>query len=575
MKGSFSDANLPAIGKSHFSRGLQYNNENTYSQEFNSGVEKQNSGIFFDAPLTKLGSNTTNLKEFLDCPQINRVTSEEKIFGSSFIISKIDRMGNYRRNLEQNKGQQGQKSKKQMEDEEFFRKQGFSRNEQRDPQEILRSDEDEKSKANAAKEFIEGLIKSANCTFIDAKKQVKHKGTYHMLYKAFLKKFKSRSMTEKLELVQELWKIHDRIKEPRCTKMGRRASQEKQQQSCTMMAKSNPNISKKDREALIEIVERNNEEIRALNFQMTDSDASKKPSRKSKPNYKGSDKAKKQENKDLKNIKEKPSENQTYFSQTEFISYLVKKYSHIAFLYKRYIDEGEKMMERVENDLQDFKTVCAFGKENQTIEKLEEKFGKYFEFREPVEKEEFTVLFTCYDEEITIQNFGFRKELYFRFFCYYPYYETQQVLELKQCNLTEEVLILLLEFLLAYCPELRVLKIIGCNFNLECSILLHKLLLKGKLETQTLKKCHLSSKSFGNVLLGIVQGNSLESINVKHNDIDDHGVIFLCNLQRYYEKLTFFNICENKYNAKGINELRRAQKFSKRFNGENAILDMK
>ena len=68
MKGSFSDANLPAIGKSHFSRG-QYNNENAYSQEFNSGVEKQNSGIFFDAPLaSKMGSNTTNLKEFLDCP---------------------------------------------------------------------------------------------------------------------------------------------------------------------------------------------------------------------------------------------------------------------------------------------------------------------------------------------------------------------------------------------------------------------------------------------------------------------------------------------------------------------------
>jgi hypothetical protein len=45
----------------------------------------------------------------------------------------------------------------------------------------LRSDDDEKLKANAAKEFIDSLVKSAGCTFIDAKKNVRHKGTYHML----------------------------------------------------------------------------------------------------------------------------------------------------------------------------------------------------------------------------------------------------------------------------------------------------------------------------------------------------------------------------------------------------------
>lgn len=47
--------------------------------------------------------------------------------------------------------------------------------------EILRSDDDEKLKANAAKEFIDSLVKSAGCTFIDAKKNVRNKGTYHML----------------------------------------------------------------------------------------------------------------------------------------------------------------------------------------------------------------------------------------------------------------------------------------------------------------------------------------------------------------------------------------------------------
>jgi hypothetical protein len=104
--------------------------------------------------------------------------------------------------------------------------------------------------------------------------------------------------------------------------------------------------------------------------------------------------------------------------------------------------------------------------------------------------------------------------------------------------------------------------------------------MKGKLQNVTLKKCRLQSKAFGNILLGVVQGNSVESLNVFNNEIgflfglkylDDHGVMFLCNLLRYYEKLTFFNICQNKFQATGFNELRRALKFSKRFNIENAI----
>lgn len=48
--------------------------------------------------------------------------------------------------------------------------------------------------------------------------------------------------------------------------------------------------------------------------------------------------------------------------------------------------------------------------------------------------------------------------------------------------------------------------------------------------------------------------------------------MFLGNLLRYYEKLTFFNISQNKFNTKGLNELRRALKFSKKFNADNAVI---
>ena len=175
----------------------------------------------------------------------------------------------------------------------------------------------------------------------------------------------------------------------------------------------------------MEIVERNNEEVKALNFQMTDSDASKKHSRKSKPTFKNIiDKTKNQSLKDLKHIKEKTNENQTYFSQFEFITYLVKKYAQIASLYKSYMNEGEKLLERVEGDLEDFKTVCAFEKENQKIDELGERFGKYLEFRVPLEKQELTVLYICNEDEIILNNVGLSRELFFRFFCYYPFYDS-------------------------------------------------------------------------------------------------------------------------------------------------------
>jgi hypothetical protein len=43
--------------------------------------------------------------------------------------------------------------------------------------------------------------------------------------------------------------------------------------------------------------------------------------------------------------------------------------------------------------------------------------------------------------------------------------------------------------------------------------------MKGKLQNVTLKKCRLQSKAFGNILLGVVQGNSVESLNVFNNEI--------------------------------------------------------
>ena len=64
-------------------------------------------------------------------------------------------------------------------------------------------------------------------------------------------------------------------------------------------------------------------------------------------------------------------------------------------------------------------------------------------------------------------------------------------------------------------------------------------------------------------------------INIKKQKIDDNGVLFLGNLLRYYEKLCFFNISHNKFQAKGLNELKKALKYSKRFSSENAIIQNK
>jgi hypothetical protein len=61
-------------------------------------VNKRQSDLFYDPNNmgSKIGGNTGSLREFLDCEMINRIINEEKHFGSNFLISKIDKGGNYR-----------------------------------------------------------------------------------------------------------------------------------------------------------------------------------------------------------------------------------------------------------------------------------------------------------------------------------------------------------------------------------------------------------------------------------------------------------------------------------------------
>lgn len=82
-------------------------------------------------------------------------------------------------------------------------------------------------------------------------------------------------------------------------------------------------ISKKDKEALAEIVERNNEEVRALNLQLTQS-SSKKHSRRSKaiPKVHNDKKGITNPSEKFRVIKEIRAENQTYMNQSEFMSLL-------------------------------------------------------------------------------------------------------------------------------------------------------------------------------------------------------------------------------------------------------------
>jgi hypothetical protein len=61
-------------------------------------VNKRQSDLFYDPNDmgSKMGANTGSLREFLDCEMINRIINEEKHFGANFLISKIDKRGNYR-----------------------------------------------------------------------------------------------------------------------------------------------------------------------------------------------------------------------------------------------------------------------------------------------------------------------------------------------------------------------------------------------------------------------------------------------------------------------------------------------
>jgi hypothetical protein len=61
-------------------------------------VNKRQSDLFYDPNDmgSKIGANTGSLREFLDCEMINRIINEEKHFGANFLISKIDKRGNYR-----------------------------------------------------------------------------------------------------------------------------------------------------------------------------------------------------------------------------------------------------------------------------------------------------------------------------------------------------------------------------------------------------------------------------------------------------------------------------------------------
>jgi hypothetical protein len=238
-------------------------------------------------------------------------------------------------------------------------------------------------------------------------------------------------MTEKLFLIEELWDIYaaSKHKAPIAKK---RESIMGSSSLPVIMAKpwALHTVSKKDREALQEIVDRNNEEVRALNMQLTESSNSKKLHRKSRPTFKGyQGKASNVNPKELKNIKEIRTENQTYFNQAEYVTYLVKKYSVLSGVYKGFMAEGEKRFEYMLSEMRDFKTVYQHGKTNMVVEDLEDKFGKYVQIREPAENEEYKILYASSEDEIIFVNFSLKVEFYFYFFSYYQSYDTLTSLE--------------------------------------------------------------------------------------------------------------------------------------------------
>lgn len=187
-------------------------------------------------------------------------------------------------------------------------------------------------------------------------------------------------------------------------------------------------------------------------------------------------------------------------------------------------------------------------------------------------------------DEITIKNIDLEPELLF--YCMNNFEGWNQLRSINLVNtiIRNDILCYVLTMLVHLSPNLEVLNFEGIFLFKSFEKEIAELLVATQLQELIIKNCSLDSKAFGVICLSIVDGKSLNSLDVSYNmigkkifELDHFGAGYVAHLIKYFSPLKKINFEKNLWQDQideneESNVIKRAIKYSQRASTINIVI---
>lgn len=512
--------------------------------------------------------------EFIDTDELDKLMANAAM-SDTYILGRIDKTGNQgkqARRLEEKKNFKPKvEVKTQKTNKQVYREQT------KEPMSVLTNEEDLDTRRAACKQLIKDLIVETKCDFLEKEPEIPSllASLKQTIYTQMISRLGNKDIERKLLVFEYLCALIDWIRDNKTSTYNYNRIAERMANEFK--------VSRKEKEIVVDLLDSYYPTKKAdfgeigskIRRAGKNKEKSTSPQNRKAPLSKSSHLAVaggelvESRYELLDSSARKPGLEIGSGSRGLSLSELVKKARRIIpdikGFHKSFENDSSKFIQNY-NYVNGIDTKVA---PNFTISQIEDAIGSNIFDRINIPKNlssEVSMKLKIDETSITVKNMIVENQVLYYAITSYEHYKTLRSIELVNCGCPQSLLEMLIEICAILSPQLE-------------SITLHNLDLSGRpveslaaallpsvrsLRTLSVSKCRLTAKDVGDLITGIIRGQSVEQVDLSSNGIDDFGAKFIGTLIRYYDPLKRIDASLNDFNVDAVKDIDKMANASKR-----------